>query len=439
MNQLATLGLAIAIMLWPTMLVVRWLRDSARVGHEPPVLVMYIYGAYLAAPLLTGGAQVSVDSTTTTRLGQVAWLSVTGASTLALAISRAPRSRQGSAHRLARLALLLVFGTQVLSSAFSGRLLSVNLVLPALLVILVITEFPLASPSEAINLVRRACLMPIAASLAAFALDLPWAYTDQPLRTPNPFTDVRVEGVFAHPNALGSVAAIAFIAVLARPPRLWAVQGLAAGMALWLSDARTMILVTTASAAIILLIKLRLGPRTRGLLVLSGLVAGAGAVASLWTDQGVTFSTEVSTFNGRTELWQLGLNYWSSSPVIGVGQQAFDSTFREATGLTYAGQAHNQLVQTLAGEGLIGAIALIAAALLATRLAYTRRKGTAGASAALGLVLLALCSVESPLRAGRLSSSLFVTVSAFIVLLPSMTERSGRTPGVVASTAEVLA
>lgn len=92
------------------------------------------------------------------------------------------------------------------------------------------------------------------------------------------------------------------------------------------------------------------------------------------------------TINGRTTVWSLFWNLFSSSPFVGVGGDGIASAI-QGDGLLdgWATHGHNILIDPLARFGFFGALALLVA--VSSALVLTLRAARAGQQS--GLVLLA--------------------------------------------------
>jgi O-antigen ligase len=111
------------------------------------------------------------------------------------------------------------------------------------------------------------------------------------------------------------------------------------------------------------------------------------------TDQGA----QLMTMTGRDQIWAVAREEWHSHPIFGYGPGLFDDDFRMSIGMPNATNAHNQFMDTIARSGTVGAIGLIAYALVLMVLSvkYARRSG--GLSLALFLALALRAMSEVPL------------------------------------------
>ncbi len=88
---------------------------------------------------------------------------------------------------------------------------------------------------------------------------------------------------------------------------------------------------------------------------------------------------------------------WARQPVFGYGLSLWDPEFREAIGMPHATHAHNQLIDTLARSGAIGAAGLLLYALVLTVMAFRYARATGGLSLALYVTHALLSISEVPL------------------------------------------
>lgn len=394
----------------------RWAKgSSARVTllpDEPAAGFLYGFSLLFASYAFVGGT--FTDGSSNARadvLSRTAWFALLGYAAIVLLRRRA--SRAGDLRRRLRLSAVCLILSQAMSALFSAEHIPSNVLLPALAAVVVATTLPFASEGQAVDAVRRACLVPVVASMAAFLAGSDWAVAGDTRRLPAPVIDGRLTGVMPHPNALGPLAAIALLLTVARPMRWRPFWAALSAVCLWLSDCRTMIFAVPLAIVVVLYRELKLSSALRtALLLLAGGLLVAGVQASGVADQ-VRSNRDVVTLNGRTNLWALAIDYWQESPVVGAGTRVFNEDFRLSTGLSYAGQAHNQFLSTLASEGLIGVLALVVTLTYLTRLLLKRR--STGSPAGLLVLFVALMLVESPLRAARFSAGLFVFTCVLIV------------------------
>lgn len=127
-------------------------------------------------------------------------------------------------------------------------------------------------------------------------------------------------------------------------------------------------------------------------------------------------SVSLRTFTGRTLIWQLTIDEWLYNPLFGYGPELWGVEYRYKMGMMYAGQAHNQFVQTLGDSGLVGLFGLIV--YLFTLFFYSVKfcRRTNGLSFALSLLIFIRTISETPLKTSRIFEVPFF-IHAFLFLL----------------------
>ncbi|HEY4067076.1 MAG TPA: O-antigen ligase family protein, partial [Burkholderiaceae bacterium] len=105
---------------------------------------------------------------------------------------------------------------------------------------------------------------------------------------------------------------------------------------------------------------------------------------------------QVSTMTGRDLIWATAIKEWHASPIFGYGPTLFDEVHRAAIGMDFATHGHNQVLDTLARSGTVGAfgLGLFAITLFSRAILAVRRTG--GLSVALMIVLVFLAIGEVP-------------------------------------------
>lgn len=107
---------------------------------------------------------------------------------------------------------------------------------------------------------------------------------------------------------------------------------------------------------------------------------------------------QLTSLTGRDKIWAVAFNEWTQNPIFGYGPDLFSDAHRNSVGMSFATNAHNQFMDTLARSGLVGASALVIYVLLLLALSFRYSKTTGGLSAAL-FVAIALRGIsEVPLN-----------------------------------------
>jgi exopolysaccharide production protein ExoQ len=222
----------------------------------------------------------------------------------------------------------------------------------------------------------------------------------------------RLYGLAGHANGLGIVVAVALtleFATFVRARPNWAIVGCHL-FVLVLTQSKTAWLAALLSLGLVRWhwVKEKLFPDDRwrfaavltiagciglSLLSVATLVAlGARSVQASLARAGV------STFTGRTSIWQTTLEEFTRSPLTGYGPSLWDLRYRLEHGMLYVGQAHNQFVQILGQAGLLGAISMLAYVATMLALGVKNAKLDGGWAQAVVWILLVRCMSESPLR-----------------------------------------
>jgi O-antigen ligase len=229
----------------------------------------------------------------------------------------------------------------------------------------------------------------------------------------------RLGGLAPHPVAMGMFAQTALLLLWARPYRhrwLTVLMWLLGVGVLFFAQSKTAWIAFLLCAVAMAMVRngasmwRRLGdPQegTFGILLCLGFMAAAVALLGvfLFTDVTSDFSgfldtqqgAQLMTLTGRDQIWAVAMDEWQAHKVFGYGPGLFDDDFRMSVGLPNATNAHNQFMDTLARSGTVGALTLVAYAIVLLVLSLRYAKRTGGLSLAL-FITLALRSVsEVPL------------------------------------------
>lgn len=106
------------------------------------------------------------------------------------------------------------------------------------------------------------------------------------------------------------------------------------------------------------------------------------------------------TLSGRTRVWAAALEGFHMNPVFGYGPSLFDEQYRadHIGGAEFATHAHNQAVQTLAENGIIGLTGLILLVGALVLYAFRVRGMASGVTLALLGILLTRFITETPMK-----------------------------------------
>jgi O-antigen ligase len=283
-------------------------------------------------------------------------------------------------------------------------------------------------PERWTTLARRLLLVYVWGSVAAAIARPEWAFEAHSRATLLLGTRPRLVGVTATPNTLGPVAATALLIVLATSHGRWRlVNGFAAGAALVLTDSR-MAMFGAVIGSIIIYIHER--PYGRGLrTILATSLAALPVLVVLATDSppetiaavsdSRVSTQQLATLNGRVDLWQATMKEWRSNPAFGYGPGLWSPDHRREHGqrFNWAGQAHNQLVQTLGDSGILGLVGLLSYLALLIWTALVTSARSRGLTGALVALLIVRMISESSLRNPGLDVTTLLHVLTFALLI----------------------
>jgi O-antigen ligase len=309
--------------------------------------------------------------------------------------------------------LMFFVVSQVASSIHVDLALDVEMVVPMLLVAGGLSLFSLTYDDALRSVLWTLCTM-CTIGLLALLVGMEWAELGSTRRIPAPFIDGRFQGLLTHPNFLAQFAAIGCVVAVANVTKVRLVAFFVFGLTLWFTDTRTQVFVTFVALLLLCLVAVlrrapSISPKSLAVICSCALVGLSSLVVVAL--QRRSNSSDFGTLNGRTGLWPHAIRYWETSPFIGVGPKAFDLEFRVTNNLEWAYGAHNQFLQTLASEGLVGMLSLACVLVgcgLAVRAATGRHKLTLGL---LCLLIFAAFLTETPLRlVWFVPAQLFATV-----------------------------
>ena len=228
----------------------------------------------------------------------------------------------------------------------------------------------------------------------------------------------RFGGLATHPVAMGLLAQLGLLCLLARPLRLvWL------NRAAWLLGLGVLVLAQSKTAWLAfilcsaLILAYRVGPRLgrqladvqqpTGILMVLGLLllALAALLAALVLGDGLWIERllhtpegqQLQSLTGRDRIWAIAWEEWQAHRTFGWGPQIWGEAYRQSIGLANATHAHNQLMDTLSRSGLVGATALVLYSLVLCALSWRLARKTQGLSLALLLALLLRGGSEVPL------------------------------------------
>jgi exopolysaccharide production protein ExoQ len=266
-------------------------------------------------------------------------------------------------------------------------------------------------------------------TLVAFLLANSWATYPPPPDSPARawFGIQQVAGLTPHPNSLGPVAALALTLELASVYRAkhWRWHVVVALVVVMLAQSRSGLTMTTVAVA---LLHTPSSGRTRIGRLISPvlypvLIVGTAVTLGLRGDLPTTGTQAGILLNGlldgRTSVWRYAWAEFQRNHLFGYGPGLFSPAYRSLLPeqLQFAGQAHNQVLQTMGEAGLVGltGLALYLASLLLC--AIRSNNSLAGLPLALFASLIVRMTAEAPLRNYNVDISLFMHLVVIVVLV----------------------
>jgi O-antigen ligase len=229
----------------------------------------------------------------------------------------------------------------------------------------------------------------------------------------------RFGGLASHPVMMGMLTQTALLLLWARPfQRRWLtvcawILGLGV---LFFAQSKTAWLAFMISASCMVLVRSapesveRLGdPRANsfGVLLLAGVIVAVVAVlvgvvvfdvpGMLSDFMGSSEGAQLTSLTGRDRIWVVAMQEWQNNPVFGYGPAIWDAEYRQAIGMPNATHGHNQMIDTLARCGTVGAFGLVVYAAVLMVLSVRYARATRGLSLAMFLTLTLLSVSEVPL------------------------------------------
>ena len=241
---------------------------------------------------------------------------------------------------------------------------------------------------------------------------------------------IRLLGLTEHANSLGTLAAVAFLLELSQfvcnKPNMF----------LLLISMTNLVLAQSKTAWIIAIIGfviLRLNDIRKVLTKnkISGALAifsGISVLASMAVffavmkinslqDFLIEDKSGLSSFSGRTKIWEVTWDEFLDNPITGYGPSIWDLLYRYQHGMMYVGQAHNQYIQTLGQAGLLGILSLAFYIFLLVRNGFKGWNETQGFSIIMVAILLIRGLSEAPMRMlGVMDLDFFVHALTFFTI-----------------------
>lgn len=251
-------------------------------------------------------------------------------------------------------------------------------------------------------------LVPVSGSLIA-AMIAPDFALNRPYSGLLPGIDFRLYGVTEHANVLGPLALLLILVELHFPSRRrWRGVILAIAITTFvLAQSKTAWLMTLG-LLVLVFIPYRLAVyrtqsrQTQGtLLFLLGIVVILMVVTlGLSFVDGSRFIDKygLTTFTGRTVIWEKTIDEWQRNPLFGYGSEIWGVEYRIRAGMLHVGHAHNQFIQTLGEAGIMGLLLLVSYLAVLLRYAIKYFMVSRGFILALLVISLFHCFSEAPFR-----------------------------------------
>lgn len=256
-----------------------------------------------------------------------------------------------------------------------------------------------------------------------------------------PGFNLRLSGVAATPNTLGSVAATLIVLECAEPAQKrwhrWTVLVLSA-VALLMAQSKTSIFAALLGVFIIYGWRFAIGNQagarsgSKGDVLLKSVMlltmVASISVVGMWlvlSDSALLVSfahqlemqavDDLASASGRTLIWQLAIQSGLENPLFGQGGNFWNLDNRIRYGLSGAVHAHNLFLQIFSRSGLIGLAAILAFSYLLIRYSIRASIVTRGGSIALLAILLWRAIFEVPIQPNSiLAGEFFAMMTCFL-------------------------
>ena len=284
---------------------------------------------------------------------------------------------------------------------------------------------------------RRTLRVVVLVSLGAAVVAPAWAFIGEGTQGYDRtiFGVPRLTGLSPHPNVLSAIAVAALLVEVGfrHGPR-WAqvCAGLAAVACVLLTQSNTGYIAAAVGVLAVLAVRHAGGRRI--------LVAGAIALLGVYVfwpqaiiPASLRSSDYVNSVSGRTTIWRLSLDEWRRHPLTGYGPSIYSPSYLSShfPSNLQATNGHNQVIQTLADSGLLGAggLALVIAATVLC--AWRARRVDGGLSLALAAAFCTFGLTETPLRVVGVGAVL--ALATLGIALVGSREAANATAGLAAS------
>jgi O-antigen ligase len=136
---------------------------------------------------------------------------------------------------------------------------------------------------------------------------------------------------------------------------------------------------------------------------------------------------KLTSFTGRTIIWELAWQEFLASPLFGYGPSIWSPAYRASIGLGSAATAHNQLLHSLSSAGIVGAMGLIFYGAVLVIYAFRAAPLSDGISLALVGLMLFRSFTEAPfIITGIIQTEFFVHLLVLVVCVGFLPARQIR-------------
>jgi hypothetical protein len=267
------------------------------------------------------------------------------------------------------------------------------------------------------------CSISVAAGMA-----FPERFTVPPNRTFAAFFSGRLVGLIDDPNLLGAVASVLIIGAAFRWRGTARVAAVATGvLTIAFADSRSALVAAAAAAAagtLRWLLAHRDASSQVSLWTATALTTGAlGVVLALNNYLGS--QTDLSTLDGRTQIWDALVGSVDGSRLVGLGAAAFTSLQSEGIVGSSIGSGHNAWIDAYVHAGAIGLTLMVALQLVLGVKAFRSARVDNGLSFALFVLLITRSVSEPQITTGFLAWNSLITV-LLIVVVPEAVSPANR-------------
>jgi|GEM_PF-2668573 len=316
-------------------------------------------------------------------------------------------------------ALLLGWqGVWLLSTQSQGQQVTLFLILlPGLVVILVKSR---VSSGKVLSIFLAGSFIVCGGSLVGGWL-FPERFVVPPNRTFGLLFPGRLVGLIDDPNLLGAVASVLIIGAAYRWHGWTRLGAIVTGVAtITFTDSRSALVACLAAAAAGMLRWLlahRAGSDRVSLLMAVVLSSGAVGVVIMLNSY-LGSQTDLSTLDGRRQIWDSLVSSVGGSRLIGLGAAAFTSLQSEGVVGSSIGSGHNAWIDTYVHAGMLGLAMMVTLQLVLGVKAFRAVAVDNGLSFAL-FVLLMMRSVSEPqITTGYLAWNALITVLLIVIVPP---------------------